>query len=162
MVLLKLRQLRMGPDFKRILSNVEHQRKLLNIACDSSYSFIVSNALCCVSLAQWSFLVKQRNGWKCMLSGKKETRLESHHLFSKKRFPSLKLTLLNGIPLKLYYHHLFHKTYGYHTTLDDFVSFLCMLEYAFPTKLDLAQLKKLKIWLEFIKPILQNNLEEPL
>jgi hypothetical protein len=127
---------------------------------DSCYTFMLSNALCCVSLAQWSFLVKQRNGWRCILSGKKEVRLESHHLFSKKRFPSLKFTLLNRLPLAISYHHLFHKLYGYHTTLGNFVSFLHVLEHAYPGRIDIVRLKKLRLWLDYIEPILQSSLEE--
>lgn len=143
------------------LKNVGGQKSFLPTnSFDSCYSFVLFNALGCVSLAQWSFLVKQRNGWRCVISGKKEIRLESHHLFSKKRFPSLKLTLLNGVPLKLSYHQLFHKIYGYHTTLDNFVSFLFVLEHAYPAKINIVQLKKLRMWLDFIEPILRNSLEE--
>jgi hypothetical protein len=110
------------------------------------------------TLESWSVQVKKNNQGKCLITGKKEKNLESHHLFSKKKHPKLKFVLLNGISIKAIYHKLFHKMYGYHTTLDDFIGFIVYLELNYPQELNLLQCQNLKNYLFSIKPFLQKLL----
>jgi hypothetical protein len=110
------------------------------------------------TLESWSSQVKKNNQGRCLITGKKERNLESHHLFSKKKHPKLKFVLLNGISIKADYHKLFHKLYGYHTTLDDFVRFIVYLELNYPQELDLFHCQKLKNYLLSIQPFLQKLL----
>jgi len=110
------------------------------------------------SLEQWSFEVKKRFQFKCLILTTGNHRLESHHLYSKKKHPALSLEILNGIPLTVGLHQLFHKIYGYHTTIDDFIHFIGVLQESKFKNLDYIHLKRFKNYLKKLKPVLEAKL----
>lgn len=67
-----------------------------------------------IKLAKWSLDVKRNHSFTCLISNsnRRGDRLESHHLYSKKTYPKLKFSILNGIPIALRFHQEFHQKYG--------------------------------------------------
>jgi hypothetical protein len=75
--------------------------------------------------------------------------LQIHHLFCKNRFPSLKLSLLNGIPMKKEKHLLFHKRFGMNVTVNDFLIFL-VEEQKYEPFLNAKNFGLLENWFNFL------------
>lgn len=75
---------------------------------------------------EWCFLVKQRDGFRCVKCGEPPGGdLVSHHIFNYKDYPELRTDVNNGACLCEKCHREFHKIYGFrHTTKDQFDQFL--------------------------------------
>ncbi len=143
------------PNFGR-----SNTRVFSNTAPNDPFFHTLDSEIPLTSLEQWSFQVKKRFQFKCSLLNQSESRLESHHLYSKKKHPELALEILNGIPVTAGIHQFFHKLYGYHTTLDDFIAFIDVLEKSKLNKLNYNHLNELKNYLKKIKPILESTFED--
>lgn len=53
----------------------------------------------------WSIEVKKRDGWKCkLLNNECKGRLEAHHIYSWRDYPTLRYVLTNGITLCQFHH----------------------------------------------------------
>lgn len=111
----------------RELENLAAQTLKAQVPVLTSFSFFKSEMLSfepSKDLLVWSRKVKILFGFSCILSGEKNVVLNSHHLFSKRKFPSLEFYYLNGVPIRAEYHRLFQSLYSYNTTIDDFITFL--------------------------------------
>jgi hypothetical protein len=106
-----------------------------------------------LNLYFWTFSVKQKNHFKCMISQKTEN-LHCHHLYSKKAFSSLQFSLINGISINVEFHREFHKKYGRTTTVDNFIEYVQFLQTEKTRQLDQNQLNYLRSYLLKIRPLL--------
>jgi len=147
---------------KEIINN-QKKRYKIPILNNQNFYFQSQNFIFkeCYSLEQWSLLVKRNYNYKCLLTNKHNTGLDSHHLYSKKNILILSLHPLNGIAINSNLHQIFHRVYGYYITINDFISFLNFLFLNNQTNVsgfNPNHLNYLKIYLLNLKPILDSFL----
>ena len=78
------------------------------------------------STRSWSRDVKNQYNQTCLVTGLKSSQVQivAHHLYSRKKYPTLSASLYNGIVLENEVHKELHRKYGLSVTPTQFINFL--------------------------------------
>lgn len=104
------------------------------------------------STRDWSRKIKSIYGNQCVITGvsTKEGKIVAHHLNSKKEFPQLTFSVLNGLPLLDVVHKNLHKKCGFNTNLGQFKDYLGVVFKNNP-QFDPQRLILLSDWVSFLE-----------
>ena len=112
------------------------------------------------SVRSWSRDIKKLYGHKCFVTGlvaDKDTKLyASRYLFSKKQYPNLAFSLLNGLPLTKAegLNKEFHLLYGLNVDINCFLHYI-KLKQSQSTNNNYIHFELLIDWVEFLKKNIQ-------